>query len=632
MKQTNLLAAVLVLLLAAFLRFHSLEAQSFWNDEGNSARLSERPIGLIIEGTASDVHPPLYYLLLHAWRAGAGDSEFGLRAFSALAGVLTVAATMALARAVSRSPSAVFLIAGLLAAISPPLVYYAQETRMYALLALLAVFSTWLLWQWIVSKNKVPVRPHWSWLIAYSGCIFAGLYTHYFFPAIILGQALLVLCYLLVPRLLVGTTTPIPDRRMSAAIYWIGAVLVAVLGYAVWVPIFLRQIGSRPGQAQTMLDYLGNSGVWLAIGTTLPRAEAIWPLLAGVLLVLLGLVAGRRRAVVPLVMAGVPIGGSFLVGATDPAFFKFLLTAVPFLCILAALAWRMSGWQRVASAALTAVFAVGCFLSLSNMYSDPLYARADYRGMASRIAAEAHPNAAVILDAPNQWEVFTYYHRDGAPVFPLPIGAPDPSEVEPQLADIAAAHDRIYALFWGDSQRDPEHVVERWLDAHSYKATEEWIGDVRFVTYAVPSDSSSDLIAAGYDFQAAGGKTITLEAYGFQPERVAPGDIVEVQLIWSADAPLDQPYKVFVHLVDEFGNIIAQRDSEPAGGSRPTTDWVPGESIVDNYGILVPEDTSPGTYHLLVGLYDAFEPSSRLPVSIDGIASDSVELGSIIVP
>ena len=71
---------LLILLLATGLRFHRLAAQSFWNDEGNSARLSERSPRLIVEGTAGDIHPPLYYLLLRGWRALAGDSEFGLRA------------------------------------------------------------------------------------------------------------------------------------------------------------------------------------------------------------------------------------------------------------------------------------------------------------------------------------------------------------------------------------------------------------------------------------------------------------------------------------------------------------------------------------------------------------------------
>jgi len=55
-----LLAAVFILLLATLLRFHLLAAQSFWNDEGNSARLSERSIAAIIEGTASDARTQRY--------------------------------------------------------------------------------------------------------------------------------------------------------------------------------------------------------------------------------------------------------------------------------------------------------------------------------------------------------------------------------------------------------------------------------------------------------------------------------------------------------------------------------------------------------------------------------------------
>ena len=93
---------VAVLLLATGLRFYRLDAQSLWNDEGNSARLSERDLARIIEGPASDIHPPLYYIALRGWRELLGDDEFGLRSFSAFAGVLTVAATCALARRLAR--------------------------------------------------------------------------------------------------------------------------------------------------------------------------------------------------------------------------------------------------------------------------------------------------------------------------------------------------------------------------------------------------------------------------------------------------------------------------------------------------------------------------------------------------
>ncbi|MCD6345528.1 MAG: hypothetical protein J7M17_08020, partial [Anaerolineae bacterium] len=83
------LLVLAALLLGAALRFYRLDAQSLWNDEGNTARLVERSVRLIVEGAAGDIHPPGYYLILTVWRSATGDSEFALRGFSALCGVLT---------------------------------------------------------------------------------------------------------------------------------------------------------------------------------------------------------------------------------------------------------------------------------------------------------------------------------------------------------------------------------------------------------------------------------------------------------------------------------------------------------------------------------------------------------------
>ena len=83
----SFILVTLILLLAAGLRFYRLDAQSFWNDEGNSARIAERSVPLILEGAAGDIHPPLYYLALHYWRALVGKSEFALRALSSVGGL-----------------------------------------------------------------------------------------------------------------------------------------------------------------------------------------------------------------------------------------------------------------------------------------------------------------------------------------------------------------------------------------------------------------------------------------------------------------------------------------------------------------------------------------------------------------
>ena len=142
---------LLVILIAFTVRFHHLGTQSLWNDEGNSLRLAQRSVGDLIDAAGRDIHPPGYYLALKGWIALAGQSEFSLRALSALAGVLTAAVTVALGRALfSRAAG---IMAGLLVALSPFAVYYSQETRMYAQLALLSVLSMWALVVWI---RRIP--------------------------------------------------------------------------------------------------------------------------------------------------------------------------------------------------------------------------------------------------------------------------------------------------------------------------------------------------------------------------------------------------------------------------------------------------------------------------------------------
>jgi mannosyltransferase len=271
--------------------------------------------------------------------------------------------------------------------------------------------------------------------------------------------------------------------------------------------------------------------------------------------------------------------------------------------------------------------------SLRNMYTNPAYARADYRAMAARIQTEAHPNAGIILNAPNQWEVFTYYYPDdsrSAAVYPLPKGRsrPHPGDVEATLSDIVARHDRIYALFWGEAQRDPERLVERWLDEHAFKATDEWVGDVRFVMYAVPDEPATEMETAVH---LQFGPHIQLNGYTVQAGQLAPGDVLQLTLFWQTAVPLGQRYKVFLHLVDAQGQLVSQRDSEPGGGLAITTTWQPDQVIVDNHGVLLPVTLQPGEYTLLLGLYDILDPAARLPILTEDNMGDAFPIVSFTI-
>ncbi len=643
MKRVRFWAGVILILwLATALNFHTLAGQSFWNDEGNSARLSERTLSLIIAGTASDVHPPLYYLLLRGWREMLGESEFGLRALSAFAGVGVVAATVAVALSLARRQEAVnrhlpTLVAGLLAALNPALVYYAQEARMYALLALWAILSTLLLARLLRQQASIVIAA------AYVVVSVAGLYTHYFYPAVLLWQNGLVLLWLLV------------SGRYRFILRWIVVMLVTFLLYLPWLPIFFRQVGGRAGADTPALLFLREAAQFIVLGPAADHSAAsVAMALAAVLLLFFGIsaaqIARSPRAdhlpavAVPTLGLIVPPLSMLVAGITNPAFYKFLLVAVPFFALAAGAgftaAWgvtrRLSGRQapaqalaRVALPVVLAGLAFSSMLAAIALQSDPAFARADYRGIAARIAAQGS-GSAIILNAANQWEVFTYYYQGDAPVFPLPAGRPDEARIAEQLTEIAAAHDRIYVVFWGEAERDPQRLVERWLDANAFKAGDEWVGDVRLVTYAVPDAPATTMETA---LNARFGDLITLPGFTLASDRVAPGEILQLALFWQTEVPLDSRYKVFLHLVDEQGAIIAQRDSEPGGGLALTTTGEPGVLITDNHGVLLPTGTPPGDYRLLLGLYDAGDPSRRLPVFDAGGAplGDSLLLATISV-
>lgn len=105
---------------------------------------------------------------------------------------------------------------------------------------------------------------------------------------------------------------------------------------------------------------------------------------------------------------------------------------------------------------------------------------------------------------------------------------------------------------------------------------------------------------------------ITLQDYELQPTDSA----LQITLHWrTAPAPLD--YTIFVHLVDESGNTVAQGDGPPRHGFWPTSRWRQDEAIRSTHIVTPPAELPPGPYRLMTGMYDpadgvrlpAFQPS-----------------------
>ncbi len=626
-RRLVVLAVLLILALAAGLRFFRLDAQSFWNDEGNSARIAERSVRLILEGAAGDIHPPLYYLALHYWRALAGQSEFALRAFSAVGGVGLVALTFALGdRLFGRAAG---LAAALSAAVNPFQVYYSQEARSYiwvAVLATAAVYCAIRLWQ--------SPQLSWRWSLGYVLVLAVGLYTHYLFLIVLVPINLAALLWLA------------PRRKARPWWHWVLLHAAAGVLYLPWAPVAFRHITGWPsaGGEVALVPALLDTFRLLGLGQTIDPAGANLALLGFGLLLLLGLAPAikdqephnKNLAWVALWLS-VPVALVFALDLFKPAFLKFMLVTSPPFCLLLGrgTARFLAGSRARAPLLLPVALSLGLVVSFSydslhNLYSDPQYARPDYRGMAAHIQSAGRPGDAVVLNAANQWEVFTYYYPHVERVYPLPRSRPvNEAQVIAELEQITAAHDRIFAIFWGEVESDPQRLVERWLDAHAYKAADAWWGEVRLVTYAVPAAPATEIATP---LEVHFGDRIALHGYTLLANQLAPGDIIQITLFWEALEPVEQRYKVFLHLLDHDGRVVSQRDSEPGGGLALTTTWRPGQLQMDNHGVSVPADTPAGVYQLVAGMYPLEDPSNRLPLTSSGEpAGDLLQLPVITI-
>jgi mannosyltransferase len=190
-----LLALLAIMLLGAALRLYGLSVQSLWADELASWDFSERDtLSKVIQGARSDLHPPLYFLILHFTQWIFGDSEWALRLPSAFAGWLCIPAIYALGRRLYSEREG--LIAALLLAVLWAPIYYSQEASSYSMLVLLSILTSYFWWDVMLRlryRQELPTRDV-AWYVV---CAVLCAYLHYFGLLLVAlqGVALAALAY-----------------------------------------------------------------------------------------------------------------------------------------------------------------------------------------------------------------------------------------------------------------------------------------------------------------------------------------------------------------------------------------------------------------------------------------------------
>lgn len=424
----------LILLLAAVVRFYGLTAAAIWGDEGSSLLLSQRSFSEIWAHAAHDVHPPLYFMLLHGWIVCFGDGIFSIRTLSAIPGVITVGLGVWLVDLLATRRAA--MLAGVLLALFPTAVRYSQEVRMYSLLGLLLIGATIALVYWI----RQPRRN--GYLVLYTLLMAAAFYTHYFTALCVISHWL----YLAVLRLW-------PDNRqrlIQRPAWWL-ANLAIVLLYLPWVPNLidlvqhmdaLKANGDVGWEDPVTLSSLP-SMIWSFLtqddGGTLPR----WLFFAvpAALLAVIGVALARDRSVVRgsvllALFSLLPILLVFAVSFVSPVFIERYLTAFALgLPMLVALAVdRLYAGFRVLALAILLLFIgvelVGVKNNASATPDEQFSVMVDY------VNQHFAPGDQIVTGDMLWYLVYVYYNRTDA----------NPLLYTPPLADGASSRPNAYGF------------------------------------------------------------------------------------------------------------------------------------------------------------------------------------------
>jgi len=168
-------------------------------------------------------------------------------------------------------------------------------------------------------------------------------------------------------------------------------------------------------------------------------------------------------------------------------------------------------------------------------------------------------------------------------------------------------------------------VVEEFFD---------WEGGSYAVAYRVPPGSAM-VVEPQHPMEINLDDEVRLLGYDLEAESYKPGQVIGLTLYWQALTDVEKDYTVFTHLLGSYnpltdGPLWGGHDSRPGGGTYPTTVWEAGEIVIDGYGISIQTDAPPGQYQLEVGMYH-LATMERLPVLDDSgaIRDDRILLGKV---
>lgn len=588
-RNQRLFILLLILLLAAIVRFWGITEQSFWIDEGFTWNLTQyHDIFAILK---SDVHPPLYFLMIDKWVDFTGTSELAMRYFSLLPSLLSVAVVYQIAREIIIQrrkditadannvtqvplPDAqgggfrgwgeslhkygylIPIFAALFMAIAEPETNLSQEARGYTWHVLWVCLSIWGFLRWSRTSGRF-------WFLLWIGSTIALIYTFYLGAFIGVAEGFYTLLFL----------------RGKQRIIAIGGLIFCAISLMPWLLFTGGEQTQNISHGEVILpkDYL----FWLN-DFRKGYFTGQWGLMIG--LFLLGLVYFDHEriqlhptAILLLLCFGVPLLLTLILNSFVPTYQpRRVSQIVPAIALLCAF-----GLGNIRGK-------VGLFLALVitvyGVFSVDFWRfKQDWRRMANETAAYIAPDTPILFELAGDDYAPRYHFGRILPKshdFLLNEGeAPKDSNVliglttwrhlqpdsyQAGLPAIIDSLKHLWLFYWSS-----DTGALYWLEQFGFKRTADLTFDY------LPPDVHF------YRYDRLPEKAVMEYENGLVLQDFIVHDDFTVEFIWSTKQQLDKDYTMSLVLLDESGQIIAQSDAQPFFNQHPTTSWQAGEFVYD---------------------------------------------------
>ena len=519
-QRHTLIFLTLLILLAFALRVLSLDAQSMWRDEIDTYCYSRdfwralqratgqqeaavQPAGpeALQDGPPPPVHPrcqptpglsrinpdegllptlralltmpgwngPLYTIAMRPWISLTGHSPFALRYSSLLFGLLAVPLTYVLGRQLLNTATG--LVGATLVALSPHLVWYSQEAKMYGAILALGLLAIYALHRALDGQDP-------RWWSAVVGATTLAFYTH-------------ILMALLIPLHVVLSIIWWPRLRR----HWHGALATLACLTLPYLPLLAWQVRNwlLPHGQGTLFtidrldviieatfngwggNYVGEPWARLTLGGLALLA------LYGLAQVWMGGQARRwREPLALLAWTLLPILGIWLISTRQPIFTnRYLVWAAPAFYLLAAAGVvslaRQGRGGALAAGLLLALVLVGDARALHHQANQAL--KPDFRAAAAHMDKHYQPGDLIIFHLSYMQHNFDFYFTGdyegwGAPA---PAGGMSGNDVDFYMQTNTGDHATIWLILSEAEMWDPQGQVKAWLDTHATAVPEEQI-------------------------------------------------------------------------------------------------------------------------------------------------------------